>query len=431
VSISANVADRLIGGRYEPRLRIGAGGMAEVYLARDRRLERDIALKVLGPRLAGDQAFAARFRREAQAAAALNHPNVVAVYDCGVDGDVHFIAMEHVEGPDLKRLLAERGPLPEDEALAVAAQVAAALEAAHARGMVHRDVKPHNLLLDARGVVKVADFGIARALGAGDQTTAVLGSPAYLAPEQALGRAVDGRADLYGLGVVLFELLAGHPPFAGDSPAAVAAQHAHAPPPPLRSVAPTASPAVEAIVRRALAKDPGERFQTAGEMAAAIAAARSADATAAIADAAPHGALPAARSGRALPRRSLLAAALLLPPLAVALAARVRGGGAGPAPGATAVGTVAATAPPAPTSPPAPTAVASPTPAATATAAASPTPAATATPPPPSATPSPRPPTATSVPARPAPAARPPTNGDEDDEGRRPRTKGNQRSKDR
>jgi serine/threonine protein kinase len=276
MSTVADSAARVVAGRYELDRRLGAGGMAEVYLARDNRLDRSVALKLLGPAFAADPDLVERFRREAQAAAGLNHPNVVAIYDWGQDGPTYYLVMEYIAGHDLKQLIRQDGPLPEPRALAIAADVAAALEAAHARGIIHRDVKPHNVMLDDRGRVKVADFGIAQAGGTTTLTrtgAGVLGSAHYMSPEQARGERVDARSDLYSLGVLLFELLAGRPPYQGDAPLIVAMQHVNAPIPSIREARPDASPATEAVIAHALAKDPADRFPDASAMRAALAAA--------------------------------------------------------------------------------------------------------------------------------------------------------------
>jgi eukaryotic-like serine/threonine-protein kinase len=265
-----------IGERYDLRQTIGIGGMARVYLAHDRRLDRDVAAKILDPALASDPLFVERFRREAQAAAALNHPNVVAIYDTGTTDDSYFIVMEYVPGPNLKEVIRERGALPEAEALTIGAQVAAALGAAHNRGLIHRDIKPHNILLHPDGAAKVTDFGIARAAGASQLTSTqtVMGTAHYLSPEQALHQPLDGRSDLYSLGIVLYEALTGQVPFNGDSLVAVAMMQVHEPPPPLRTIRSEIAPATEAAVMNALAKDPAQRYQSAAEMRAALLRAR-------------------------------------------------------------------------------------------------------------------------------------------------------------
>ena len=261
------MVDRVLGGRYRIARHLARGGMAEVYLAQDELLDRRVAVKVLFAELADDASFVERFRREARAAAGLNHPNIVSVYDFGQDDGAYFIVMEYVEGETLRDIIRSRGPLPPADATGIGADVAAALEAAHRRGIVHRDVKPGNVLISDR--VKVADFGIARA---GDpresltQTGAVLGTATYLAPEQAQGHAVDPRTDLYSLGVVLYEMLAGRPPFHGQTPVAVAYQHlSEAPVPPSRHN-PDVPPGLDAVVLKALAKDPSRRHGSAEEL---------------------------------------------------------------------------------------------------------------------------------------------------------------------
>jgi hypothetical protein len=235
-----------------------------------------VAAKILDPALASDPLFVERFRREAQAAAALNHPNVVAIYDTGTTDDSYFIVMEYVPGPNLKEVIRERGALPEAEALTIGAQVAAALGAAHNRGLIHRDIKPHNILLRPDGAAKVTDFGIARAAGASQLTSTqtVMGTAHYLSPEQALHQPLDGRSDLYSLGIVLYEALTGQVPFNGDSLVAVAMMQVHEPPPPIRMIRSEIAPATEAAVIKALAKDPTQRYQSAAEMRAALLRAR-------------------------------------------------------------------------------------------------------------------------------------------------------------
>ncbi len=261
-----------IGERYELRQCIGIGGMARVYLAYDHLLNREVAVKILTPALAADPLFVERFRREAQAAAALNHPNIVTIYDTGTTDDTYYIVMEYVPGPNLKETIRARGPLPESEALPIGAQVAAALGAAHAHHLIHRDIKPHNILLSPEGNAKVTDFGIARAAGASQLTATqtVMGTAHYLSPEQALHQPLDGRSDLYSLGVVLYEALTGRVPFEGDSLVAVAMRQVHDPPPPMRQINPGISPRAEAVVMRALAKDPADRYQSAAEMGTAL-----------------------------------------------------------------------------------------------------------------------------------------------------------------
>ncbi len=251
---------RVVGGRYELLDRIGRGGMAEVFRAFDRVLERRVAVKVLTVDGAEDETLFDRFRREARTAASLTHPNVVSVYDTGIDDDVHYIVMELVEGPSLVDVLRREGPLEVPRALEVIRPVANALAAAHAQGLVHRDVKPGNILFDRTGNPKISDFGIARVVSAATQTSAVYGSALYMAPEQARGATVDGRADIYALGCVLYEMLTGHPPFVGDAALAVVYQHLNASPEPPSRLRPNIPTVLDAIVLRALAKDPAERY---------------------------------------------------------------------------------------------------------------------------------------------------------------------------
>ena len=258
---------RVLAGRYELRRVIGRGGMAEVHAAYDHTLGREVAIKLLLERFREDETFTRRFQDEARHVARLNHPNLVAVYDTGADQGQPYIVMELVEGRSLQQAIAAGG-LTEDRALEVVADVCSALSYAHERGLIHRDIKPGNILLADDGSVKVTDFGIARAVDneTVTRTAAVLGTAAYLSPEQAQGREIDPRSDLYSLGVVLYESLTGQQPFAGDSPVTVAYQHVQEQPRPPRELDPSISPAAEAIAMRALAKNPVNRYQSAGEM---------------------------------------------------------------------------------------------------------------------------------------------------------------------
>ncbi|HEX5640882.1 MAG TPA: PASTA domain-containing protein [Thermoleophilia bacterium] len=265
----------LLAGRYRIVSPLGSGGMADVYLAEDERLGRPVAVKVLKARLAADDEFLERFRIEARAAASLSHPGIVAVYDRGSDDGATYIAMEYVCGESLKQRLRRDGALPPDEAVSIALAVLSALAAAHARAIVHRDVTSYNVMLEEGGRVVVTDFGIARM---GDsaltRTGAMMGTSSYLSPEQAQGRQADERSDLYSLGVVLYEMLAGRVPFRGETDVAVAMQHVSSAPPNPRTLSPGVSEALAGVVMRALSKDPADRYQSAEEFAAALRTAR-------------------------------------------------------------------------------------------------------------------------------------------------------------
>ncbi len=275
---------RMLGDRYQIGEVIGRGGMAEVHEGRDLRLGRRVAVKILRPDLARDPSFQARFRREAQSAAALNHPNIVAVYDTGEDtlmGEgqtavvVPYIVMEYVDGMTLRQLLASGRRLLPERALEITAGVLSALDYAHRHGIVHRDIKPANVMLTRTGDVKVMDFGIARAMNDTNTATmtaaqSVMGTAQYLSPEQARGEVVDSRSDLYSTSVLLYELLTGKPPFTGDSPVSIAYQHVSEMPTPPSQVDPGVTPEIDAVVLRALAKSPDDRYQTAAEFRADV-----------------------------------------------------------------------------------------------------------------------------------------------------------------
>ncbi len=245
--------------------------MADVFLARDQLLDRPVAVKVLFPQFAAEPSFVERFRREAQAAANLNHPSIVAVYDWGEHDNTYFIVMEYVEGRSLADIIKAEGTLHPDRAAEIAADTAAALGFAHRNGTVHRDVKGGNILITPTGQVKVTDFGIARAFGGGDeltQTGSVMGTATYFSPEQAQGKPVDPRSDLYSLGVVLFEMLTGRPPFIGDSPVAIAYKHVQEMPPRPTSINPAIPKVLEVVIARLLAKNPDQRYPSAEEVRA-------------------------------------------------------------------------------------------------------------------------------------------------------------------
>jgi serine/threonine-protein kinase len=265
---------QVLGERYEIGGVLGRGGMAEVHRGRDLRLGREVAVKVLRHDLARDPSFQVRFRREAQAAASLNHPAIVAVYDTGEDrtttGATPYIVMEYVEGETLRDVLRREGPLEPERAMSLSADICGALDFSHRNGIVHRDVKPGNVMITPQGTVKVMDFGIARAVSDSaatmTSTAAVIGTAQYLSPEQARGESVDARSDVYSMGCLLYELVTGAPPFTGDSPVAVAYQHVREDPRLPSSINPQIPPELDAIVLKSMSKNPANRYQSAAEM---------------------------------------------------------------------------------------------------------------------------------------------------------------------
>jgi serine/threonine protein kinase len=275
----------LIAGRYEIREHIATGGMASVFKTWDHRVERIVAIKVLRSLDKHDLRVIERFRREARAAAALTHPNAVTIYDFVEEGGQYFLVMEYIQGPTLKQLIAQRRRLSIREAFEIASQVCSVLQVAHARGFIHRDIKPQNIMLTWNGLpplhqqdlsgglwVKLTDFGIVRVAEDAGLTNSgiVLGTADYLSPEQARGETLSASSDLYSLGVVMFEMLAGRPPFVGPTAVSIAMQHASTNPPPLHQFNPTIPPLVEQVVMRALEKEPEDRFHSAQELQQAL-----------------------------------------------------------------------------------------------------------------------------------------------------------------
>src|SRR5262245_57005801 len=272
MAVSDTLLNTLFDGRYRIVRKLGTGGMANVYLAEDEVLGRRVAIKILDDRHAGDDQFIERFRREAKNAASLSHPNIVSIYDRGEAEGTYYIAMEYLDGRSLKELIVARGPAPVNVAIDYARQILAAIRFAHRHGIVHRDIKPHNVLVDAEGRLKVTDFGIARA-GTSQMTEAgsIIGTAQYLSPEQAKGAPVDQTSDLYSVGVVLYELLTGVVPFSGDTPLEIAMKHLSEVPKPPSELRPEVPHDLDSIVLRALAKDASERYQGAGELDADLA----------------------------------------------------------------------------------------------------------------------------------------------------------------
>jgi len=263
----------VLAGRYKLTAPLGEGGMAAVYRGRDLRLNREVAIKVLHDELTRDPEFLSRFHREAQLVASLSHPNIVPVYDVGEDQATHFIVMEHIPGRTLKDTLELEGRVDPDRAVGIMARVLDALAYAHAQGLVHRDVKPQNILLMPDGTPRLADFGIARLVdGSTTRTAAILGSAQYLSPEQSRGEDATPRSDIYACGIVLYEMLAGRPPFEGPNALAIAHQHLHDDPASLRTLAPGLEGQLSSAVMHALSKDPGERFEDARSFANALTA---------------------------------------------------------------------------------------------------------------------------------------------------------------
>jgi len=265
---SSQMIGTVLSGRYKLEAKLGSGGMSTVYLARDSTLDRAVAVKVMHREMSEQADQLERFRQEARAVAKLSHPNVVAVIDAGEDGGHPYIVFEYVEGETLKQRIARLGPLDTQEALAYAIEIARGLTVAHARNMVHRDIKPQNVLIDAEGRAKLTDFGISRQLEQDGMTATgrVLGTTDYVAPEQAMGRAVDPRSDIYSLGVVLYEMLTGQVPFQADSQVGVAMKHVNEELPDVQQRRPEVSAAAALVVERATTKDPEQRYQEVGEM---------------------------------------------------------------------------------------------------------------------------------------------------------------------
>lgn len=267
----------MLGDRYRVEARIGSGGMGEVYRSVDTVLDRTVAIKILLAQFARDVSFVERFRREAQAAARLNHPNIVGIYDSGADGETQFIVMEFIEGRTLADFMSAGGRFTPAHAVEVSEKICDALAYAHVAGVIHRDIKPANVMVTRKGEVKVMDFGIARIVAGpqtAPQTSAVLGTAAYISPEQAQGQAVDGRSDIYSLGAVLYEMVTGRPPFVGDSSVAVAYKQVNESPMPPSLANAEVSPRLDAVLMRALAKNPANRYQTAEEFRADLERAR-------------------------------------------------------------------------------------------------------------------------------------------------------------
>src|SRR5207237_3206039 len=270
------VTDTLIGtvfdGRYKILRKLGTGGMADVYLAEDQELGRRVAIKILNDRHAADDSFVERFRREAKNAAGLSHPNIVSIYDRGEAEGTYYIAMEYLEGRTLKELIVTKGPTPIHVAIDYTRQMLAALGFAHRNGIVHRDIKPHNVVVGPDGRLKVTDFGIARS-GASQMTEAgpIIGTAQYLSPEQARGAPVDQRSDIYSVGIVMYEMLTGTVPFTGDTPLEIAMKHLSEVPVPPSELRAEVPDDLDLIVVRALAKDPADRYQPAEEMDADLA----------------------------------------------------------------------------------------------------------------------------------------------------------------
>jgi eukaryotic-like serine/threonine-protein kinase len=314
--VTDNGERTILNDRYEIQQRIGRGGMADVFLSRDLLLDRLVAIKVLFPEFATDPNFVERFRREAQAAANLTHPNIVAVYDWGKYANTYFMAMEYVQGRTLADILRANGRLNSVQAAEIANEVAAALASAHASGVVHRDIKPANILIGAGGQVKVADFGIARAMNAGSennltQVGSVMGTATYFSPEQAQGAQPDPRSDLYSLGIVLYEMVAGKPPFAGENPVSIAYKQVHDLPQPLNQLVADVPRPFEAIVAKLLAKDPNMRYANAEALRDDLRRYRSGETVMALASVMGSAPTPPARTGdtgsaanvtRAMPR---------------------------------------------------------------------------------------------------------------------------------
>ncbi|WP_251422123.1 Stk1 family PASTA domain-containing Ser/Thr kinase [Veillonella agrestimuris] len=264
-----NIKDIILDNRYNIIRKIGSGGMADVYLGEDALLGRPVAIKILHSNFANDEEFVARFKREAQAAGKLNHPNIVNMYDVGFDQGLHYIIMEYVDGKTLKEYIKEKGPLSIDEAVKFTIAIAEGLEHAHAMGIVHCDIKPHNVIITDNGRVKVTDFGIARAMNSTNTmmyTNSIMGSAHYLSPEQASGKSVDGSTDIYSLGVVLYEMLTGKVPFEGETPISVALKHVREKVTPPTRHNHSIPPLLEGVVLRALEKDPKDRFASITDM---------------------------------------------------------------------------------------------------------------------------------------------------------------------
>ncbi len=260
--------NRTLDNRYTILERIGGGGMADVYRAHDKLLDRSVAVKVLRSQFTSDDEFVTRFRREAQAAARLSHPNIVNIYDVGCDEDIYYIVMEYISGETLKERIERAGQLPIESSVRIALEIAEALEHAHQNGLVHCDIKPHNILTTKSGRIKVTDFGIARAVTSATMTHTgtIIGSVHYFSPEQAKGAAVGAKSDIYSLGVVMYEMLTGTVPFNGETPISIALKHLQEEPRPLRESNPEVPPLVEAIVLKAMAKEPDQRFEDISEM---------------------------------------------------------------------------------------------------------------------------------------------------------------------